>query len=585
MARARSRRRRAFSVSSVAACARSPAASTAPSGPSPDIVLATSGERTPPSAVLTPAAPWVPTPLGPSPPVRGDGSCFLGDGAGSFEAPFFPFFPASSNPSDPSGSREGVPGRESAPAGEDPDDASGLGTGMVFLVPIGESNPGLGGDVLGGVTASSESVPCEPGAETISESSAELVSSASFAARSAASRSASTRACSAARAAASAALTAAAAAAAAACLACSMASASAMAAASASRFRRSSARFASSTARMAALAASSSASFAASSASSASFFSFFRAFCFAFLLFLAPSISAATRSASSSSAMSASCILIACASAKATSMRLVNRCERTYISTVRRPRSASRRSSLSTASSPAKDSSPPSVSESGSSESTEAARSRIDKRSSVAMEHLFCEAESHTLLPLTNCLNASSAFVDPMSSAWHPQQSASMTSVDVTSFSLKNRLTMPLSRTSAFSDASCACAFPWAVPRNSRMSPHRSESSWNLASWSRRSSRNLRQIPSTFVRYTLTSSRLYWGSRHRNGLAGFSWITCTWALITSVSATVNPSRTFESSMNFFHPQSCSFLQNRCRVSEYLDFFGSLFTTAMVNCAK
>ena len=57
MARARSRRRRAFSVSSVAACARSPAASTAPSGPSPDIVLATSGERTPPSAVLTPAAP------------------------------------------------------------------------------------------------------------------------------------------------------------------------------------------------------------------------------------------------------------------------------------------------------------------------------------------------------------------------------------------------------------------------------------------------------------------------------------------------------------------------------------------------
>ena len=63
----------------------------------------------------------VPTPLGPSPPVRGDGSCFLGDGAGSFEAPFFPFFPASSNPSDPTGSREGVPGRESAPAGEDPE--------------------------------------------------------------------------------------------------------------------------------------------------------------------------------------------------------------------------------------------------------------------------------------------------------------------------------------------------------------------------------------------------------------------------------------------------------------------------------
>ena len=61
--------------------------------------------------------------------------------------------------------------------------------------------------------------------------------------------------------------------------------------------------------------------------------------------------------------------------------------------------------------------------------------------------------------------------------------------------------------------------------------------------------------------------------------------TCTWALITRVSATVNPSRTLLSSMNFFHPQSCSFLQNLCSVSLYLDFFGSLFTTAMVNCAK
>ena len=55
--------------------------------------------------------------------------------------------------------------------------------------------------------------------------------------------------------------------------------------------------------------------------------------------------------------------------------------------------------------------------------------------------------------------------------------------------------------------------------------------------------------------------------------------------MTRVSATVNPSSTLDSSMNFFHPQSCSFLQKRCRVSEYLLFFGSLFTTAIVNCAK
>ena len=36
--------------------------------------------------------------------------------------------------------------------------------------------------------------------------------------------------------------------------------------------------------------------------------------------------------------------------------------------------------------------------------------------------------------------------------------------------------------------------------------------------------------------------------------------------MTSVSATVNPSSTLDNSMNFFHPQSCSFLQNRCSVS-------------------
>lgn len=90
-------------------------------------------------------------------------------------------------------------------------------------------------------------------------------------------------------------------------------------------------------------------------------------------------------------------------------------------------------------------------------------------------------------------------------------------------------------------------------------------------------------------------------------------ITWTWALIMRVSASINPSKTFESSINFFQPQSCSFFQNRCSVSaeicncvnknmqrffkihckrpnvvyppEYLDFLGSLFTTAIVNWAK
>ena len=50
-------------------------------------------------------------------------------------------------------------------------------------------------------------------------------------------------------------------------------------------------------------------------------------------------------------------------------------------------------------------------------------------------------------------------------------------------------------------------------------------------------------------------------------------------------ASPQPPRTFDSSMNFFHPQSCSFLQKRCSVSLYLDFRGSWFTTAMVNCRE
>jgi len=43
-------------------------------------------------------------------------------------------------------------------------------------------------------------------------------------------------------------------------------------------------------------------------------------------------------------------------------------------------------------------------------------------------------------------------------------------------------------------------------------------------------------------------------------------MTCTWAFMTRVLFTVKPSSTLFTSMNFFHPQSCSFLQKRCSVS-------------------
>ena len=43
-------------------------------------------------------------------------------------------------------------------------------------------------------------------------------------------------------------------------------------------------------------------------------------------------------------------------------------------------------------------------------------------------------------------------------------------------------------------------------------------------------------------------------------------MTWTWALMTRVLDTVKPSSTLFSSMNFFQPQSCSFLQNLCSVS-------------------
>ena len=43
-------------------------------------------------------------------------------------------------------------------------------------------------------------------------------------------------------------------------------------------------------------------------------------------------------------------------------------------------------------------------------------------------------------------------------------------------------------------------------------------------------------------------------------------MTWTCALMTRVLDTVKPSSTLFSSMNFFQPQSCSFLQNLCSVS-------------------
>ena len=59
------------------------------------------------------------------------------------------------------------------------------------------------------------------------------------------------------------------------------------------------------------------------------------------------------------------------------------------------------------------------------------------------------------------------------------------------------------------------------------------------------------------------------GQWHQHNAIGTPYadlMTWTWALMTSVLATVKPSSTLDSSINFFQPQSCSFLQKRCRVS-------------------
>lgn len=46
-------------------------------------------------------------------------------------------------------------------------------------------------------------------------------------------------------------------------------------------------------------------------------------------------------------------------------------------------------------------------------------------------------------------------------------------------------------------------------------------------------------------------------------------MTWTWAMISRTSSTRKPSWIFDSSINFFHPQSCSFFQNLCSVSAKL----------------
>jgi hypothetical protein len=85
-------------------------------------------------------------------------------------------------------------------------------------------------------------------------------------------------------------------------------------------------------------------------------------------------------------------------------------------------------------------------------------------------------------------------------------------------------------------------------------------------SCARFSSMKRRQMASTLARYTRASSLRYGAARQRNGREGVSRITCTCAFTTRRPAVMKPSLILFSSMNFFQPQSCSFLQNRCSVS-------------------
>lgn len=163
----------------------------------------------------------------------------------------------------------------------------------------------------------------------------------------------------------------------------------------------------------------------------------------------------------------------------------------------------------------------------------------------------------HTLLYSSNCLQ--------------PQYKASITSVLVTSFSLKNCLTIPCdtqvpakhkSTTQSLevrgnclhratdvnaglkdmghhkcqapicstlqhtlripSPFSVVCLRCFSAGKLSHHALKAGASSFNHASLARFSSQNLRQMLSTLVRYTRTSSRRYWGSKHRNGRPGLS---------------------------------------------------------------
>ena len=125
-----------------------------------------------------------------------------------------------------------------------------------------------------------------------------------------------------------------------------------------------------------------------------------------------------------------------------------------------------------------------------------AARSKAHTRSPVRT-HVFVAmdkaAEPCDKFALS--LTASVTDVEPTSNDLQPQYNASMTRVDVTSFSLKNLFTIPFKRTSAFSEASCVFSAKGRLFQKLRRFSHFSESLRKAMSFSLFSSRNLRQIP------------------------------------------------------------------------------------------
>ena len=224
---------------------------------------------------------------------------------------------------------------------------------------------------------------------------------------------------------------------------------------------------------------------------------------------------------------------------------------------------------------------------SGGSAAPSRARRRSSREASVislmGVASTSAASASSAAARASSCAARATSASSSGSRALTPEHSASINSVDVTSFSLKKRLTMAFSTPARDSAVLRRCRSPSAVPQYDR-NPASAVRAIRASSV-RRSSTNRLQIPSTLVRYTRTSSRRYCASRHLKGLALASLMTCTCAFITNVSLTVKPSASLSRDMNFFHPQSCSFLLKRCSVSEYLDFLGSRFTTAIVNCAK